>query len=73
MISRMEDFTSGKAFRVSDRHAFERAGITPADVDHPMIYDAFAHLLICGLENLGTGRTACIPAPKGQRWPWLES
>jgi len=29
------------------------AGITHSDVDHLMIYDAFAHLPIYGLEDLG--------------------
>jgi len=29
------------------------AGITPNDVDHLMIYDAFAHLPLYGLEDLG--------------------
>ncbi|MHB1913037.1 MAG: thiolase C-terminal domain-containing protein, partial [Acidimicrobiales bacterium] len=42
-----------KAFRVSGAQAFSEAGITPADVDHLMIYDAFAHLPIYGLEDLG--------------------
>ncbi|MEM6637672.1 MAG: thiolase [Pseudomonadota bacterium] len=53
MVSQMESFTSSKAFRVSGRLAFENAGITHADVDHLMIYDAFAHLPIYGLEDLG--------------------
>ncbi len=53
MISQMEDFTSSKAFRVSGKMAFESAGISHADVDHLMIYDAFAHLPIYGLEDLG--------------------
>jgi acetyl-CoA acetyltransferase len=53
MVSQMADFTSSKAFRVSGRKAFEEAGIGPADVDHLMIYDAFAHLPIFGLEDLG--------------------
>ncbi len=53
MISQMEDFTSSKAFRVSGKMAFESAGITHSDVDHLMIYDAFAHLPIYGLEDLG--------------------
>ncbi|MCB1512781.1 MAG: thiolase, partial [Hyphomicrobiaceae bacterium] len=44
MISQMEDFTSSKAFRVSGKKAFDEAGITHKDVDHLMIYDAFAHL-----------------------------
>ncbi len=53
MISQMEDFTSSKAFRVSGKKAFDEAGISRADVDHLMIYDAFAHLPIYGLEDLG--------------------
>jgi acetyl-CoA acetyltransferase len=53
MISQMEDMTTSKAFRVSGKKAFEEAGITHSDVDHLMIYDAFAHLPIYGLEDLG--------------------
>ena len=53
MVSQMEDMTTSKAFRVSGRKAFEEAGITHDDVDHLMIYDAFAHLPIFGLEDLG--------------------
>lgn len=53
MVSQMEDFTTSKAFRVSGKKAFDTAGITHADVDHLMIYDAFAHLPIYGLEDLG--------------------
>ena len=53
MISQMEDMTTSKAFRVSGKKAFEEAGITHADVDHLMVYDAFAHLPIYGLEDLG--------------------
>jgi acetyl-CoA acetyltransferase len=53
MISQMEDFTSSKAFRVASSAAFAEAGITRDDVDHLMIYDAFAHLPIYGLEDLG--------------------
>jgi acetyl-CoA acetyltransferase len=53
MVSQMEDFTTSKAFRVSGTKAFAEAGITHADVDHLMIYDAFAHLPLYGLEDLG--------------------
>jgi acetyl-CoA acetyltransferase len=53
IISQMEDFTTSKAFRVSGASAFASAGIRHADVDHLMIYDAFAHLPIYGLEDLG--------------------
>ncbi len=53
LISQMQDFTSSRAFRVSGAKAFAEAGIRHADVDHLMIYDAFAHLPIYGLEDLG--------------------
>lgn len=53
MVSQMEDFTSSTAFRLSSRQAFAEAGLSPADIDHLMVYDAFAHLPIYGLEDLG--------------------
>lgn len=62
MISQMADFTSSRAFRVSGKKAFDEAGISHDDVDHLMIYDAFAHLPIYGLEDLGF----CEPGEAGQ-------
>ncbi|MCG8690279.1 MAG: hypothetical protein MI806_03620, partial [Minwuiales bacterium] len=53
MISQLADFTTSRAFRVSGKKAFDEAGIAKEDVDHLMIYDAFAHLPIFGLEDLG--------------------
>jgi acetyl-CoA acetyltransferase len=53
MVSQMEDFTSSRAFRVAGPTAFQQAGISRNNVDHLMIYDAFAHLPIYGLEDLG--------------------
>jgi len=53
LVSQMEDFTSSKAFRVSGKKAFDEAGLKHADVHHLMIYDAFAHLPLYGLEDLG--------------------
>ncbi len=53
LISQMEDYTTSRAFRMSGAAAFREAGITHADVDHLMIYDAFAHLPLYGLEDLG--------------------
>src|SRR5580692_4273168 len=61
MVSQMEDFTSSKAFRVSGKKAFAEAGISHADVDHLMIYDAFSHLPLYGLEDLGF----CKPGEAG--------
>ena len=53
MVSQMADFTTSRAFRVSSKQAFAEAGVRHADVDHLMIYDAFAHLPLYGLEDLG--------------------
>jgi acetyl-CoA acetyltransferase len=53
MISQMVDFTESQAFRLAGQAAFAEAGITTADVGHLMIYDAFAHVPIYGLEALG--------------------
>ena len=53
MISQMADYTEAKHFRLAGQQAFAEAGIGPSDVDHLMIYDAFAHVPIYGLEALG--------------------
>ena len=53
MVSQMEDLTSSRAFRVAGERAMKSAGISHDDVHHMMIYDAFAHLPIYGLEDLG--------------------
>lgn len=57
LISQMEDFSTSRAFRASGKAAMEMAGISHADIDHLMIYDAFAHLPLFGLEDLGF----CMP------------
>src|ERR671933_309954 len=61
MVSQMADFTSSRAFRVAGPTAIEAAGIDRKDVDHMMIYDAFAHLPLYGLEDLGF----CKPGEAG--------
>jgi acetyl-CoA acetyltransferase len=53
LISQLADFTESQAFRLAGQAAFAEAGITTADVRHLMIYDAFAHVPIYGLEALG--------------------
>ena len=53
IVSQMEDLTSSRAFKVAGAFTMRDAGITHADVDHLMVYDAFAHLPIYGLEDLG--------------------
>ena len=53
MVSQMKDLTSSQAFRIAGADAFKSSGISHGDVDHLMVYDAFAHLPIWGLEDLG--------------------
>jgi len=53
IVSQMADFTSSAAFRVAGGNAIRSAGIEHRDIDHVMIYDAFAHLPIYALEDLG--------------------
>lgn len=65
MVSQMGDFTSSRAFRVAGATAFAEAGISHADVDHAMFYDAFAHLPIFGLEDLGF-----VPRGEAARFIW---
>ena len=63
MISQMIDFTSSRSFRIAGKDAMNDAGISHSDVDHLMVYDAFAHLPIWGLEDLGfvgRGEAGCF-------------
>ena len=53
LVSQMEDLTRCQGFQVASRKAFEEAQITQKDVDHMMVYDAFAHLPIYALEDCG--------------------
>ncbi|MCI0856309.1 MAG: thiolase, partial [Chloroflexi bacterium] len=64
MISQMHDFTSSRAFVTSGEEAFKMAEIERSDVDHIMIYDAFAHLPIFAMEDLGFLK-------KGEAGPWF--
>ena len=48
--------------RNSARNAFNSAGLTPEDIDHLMIYDAFAHTPLYGLEGLGFVNAGEAPA-----------
>jgi acetyl-CoA acetyltransferase len=66
MISQMIDFTESRMFHRAGRAAFAEAGITIADVSHLMIYDAFAHVPIYGLEALGFVK-------KGEAGPFIAA
>jgi acetyl-CoA acetyltransferase len=52
-VAQMADLTWSRAFAESGALAFRQAGLGPTDIDHLMVYDAFAHLPIYGLEALG--------------------
>jgi len=53
LVSQLPDFTSSGAFVRSSAAAWAESGITPSDIDHLMVYDAFAHVPLYGLEDLG--------------------
>ena len=52
MISQMPDLTAGPA-AVSGRLAFERAGVTAAEIDVAEVYDSFTYTVLVTLEDLG--------------------
>jgi acetyl-CoA acetyltransferase len=57
----MQDLTSFRAFRDASDEAMRGAGLGHADIDHLMIYDAFAHVPLYGLEDIGfVGRGEAI-------------
>jgi acetyl-CoA acetyltransferase len=51
-MAQWPDFTTGPA-AIAGRMAFERAGLTPADVDVCELYDAFTYMLLITFEDLG--------------------
>ena len=53
MVSQMADPGSFRAFQLASAEALATAGIGHADVDHLMAYDAFAHLPLYMLEDIG--------------------
>ncbi len=63
-MSEWEDFTESPAVR-SAALAFQRAGLTPADVDICEIYDAFTPMVLLSLEALGF-------CAKGEGGPFVE-
>ncbi|MGH9188399.1 MAG: acetyl-CoA acetyltransferase [Acidimicrobiales bacterium] len=63
-MSEWEDFTESPAAR-SGRLAFDRAGLTPEDVDVCQIYDAFTSMVLLSLEALGF-------AKPGEGGPFVE-
>ncbi|WP_328860962.1 thiolase C-terminal domain-containing protein [Streptomyces sp. NBC_00306] len=63
-MSEWDDFTVSPA-AVSGRLAFERAGLTPAEMDIAEIYDAFTYMTLVTLEDLGF-------CAKGEGGPFVE-
>jgi acetyl-CoA acetyltransferase len=57
LVSQLADLTTFRAFEAAGRAALAEAGLSTRDIDHLMVYDAFAHLPLYGLETL-----AFVPA-----------
>jgi acetyl-CoA acetyltransferase len=53
LVSQLESIDSSSAFRRASTEAFRTAGLGPTDIGHLMGYDAFAHLPLFMLEDLG--------------------
>jgi acetyl-CoA acetyltransferase len=53
LMSQMDEVSSFGAFRRASAEAFATSGVSHADIDHLMGYDAFAHLPLYMLEDLG--------------------
>jgi acetyl-CoA acetyltransferase len=53
LMSQMDEVGSFGAFRRASAEAFATSGVSHADIDHLMGYDAFAHLPLYMLEDLG--------------------
>ena len=67
VMSQMAEVDSFAGFRSSSATAFRSADLTPGDIDHLMCYDAFAHVPLFMLEDLGfVGRGDAIPRPETQ-------
>ncbi|TQM11242.1 thiolase C-terminal domain-containing protein [Pseudonocardia kunmingensis] len=49
----MDDLTTFRGFRDASAEALREAGVSTDDVDHLMVYDAYAHLPLYGLEDIG--------------------
>jgi acetyl-CoA acetyltransferase len=63
-MSEWDDFTESPAVR-SGKLAFDRAGLTPEDVDTCQIYDAFTPMVLLSFEALGFCK-------KGEGGPFVE-
>ncbi|MBI2169436.1 MAG: acetyl-CoA acetyltransferase [Actinobacteria bacterium] len=63
-MSEWDDFTESPAAR-SGRLAFQRAGVSPDDIDVCQLYDAFTSMVLLTLEGLGF-------CEKGEGGPFVE-
>jgi len=68
IVSQMGSLSSFAGFRRAGEEALTSGGVTRSEIDHLMIYDAFAHLPLYGLEDLGFvgfGESAAFVADGG--------
>lgn len=66
VISSMRDLSSSRSMEISAQRAYRLAGIGPSDIDHLMLYDAFAHTPLYGVEALGVVKP-------GESGLWFEA
>jgi len=63
-MSQWPEFTTGPAV-VAGKFAFDRAGVTPGEIDVCQLYDAFTYMLLVTLEDLGF-------CAKGEGGPFVD-
>jgi len=64
-ISQARDLTTSDQSTQAAARAFRMAGLTHADIDHVMMYDAFTFSVLIGLEDCGF-------VPRGESGPFVE-
>jgi acetyl-CoA acetyltransferase len=72
LVAQVPDPTGPSAARRASEDAFASARLERTDVDHVMVYDAFAHLPLIGLECLGlaaSGKAAAELVGSGETSP----
>lgn len=53
LSSQISSMTEFPAYKIAAKHAFRSAGLKPGDMDHAMLYDAFAPVPLWLLEEAG--------------------
>ncbi len=65
MVAMMRDFTTSDSAVLAGQQAFAEAGLSPADIDHLMLYDACRYTPMLFLDEHSV-------EPRGESGPWLS-